>query len=455
MFESLSKRLSSAFRELTGKGRLSEKNIQDGLKQVKNSLLEADVALNVVNKLMDELKIKAIGQEVLESVNPGDMLIKIVQDELVKILGDGDDFSLNLRAKPPAIILLAGLQGTGKTTMAAKLGKMLLDTHKKSVMLVSADVYRPAAIDQLSTLATQANLQFYPSNPNEKPVDIVNAAKQKAQSMLIDILIVDTAGRTHIDQKMMNEISHIHTASQPIETLFVVDSMTGQDAANTAASFHKQLPLTGVILTKTDADSRGGAALSVRHITGKPIKFLGTGEKLDDIDVFDPERIAAQILGMGDIVSLVQQVEKGIDKKKSAELASKLKHGGGFNFNDLYSQLEQMKNAGGMEKIMSKLPGSFDLPDNAMKLGEKSTKKMQVIIDSMTEKEKVFTDLASLPRRKKRIAAGSGTTAADINQLMKEFKRMQKMMKRFKGKKMQKMMNKFSGMMSSDVDTPH
>ncbi len=447
MFDNLSDRLSSALKKVSGKGRISEQNVKDTLREVRMALLEADVALPVVKGFIAEIKARAMGQEVMNSLTPGQALIKIVNDELVKAMGEAND-GLNLAATPPAIILMAGLQGAGKTTSAGKLARYLIEREKKKVTLVSADVYRPAAIEQLKTLAGEVGAEFFPSDPSQKPVDIANNAIAAAKKQFADVVIVDTAGRLAIDEAMMAEIQQLHKAIDPVETLFVVDSMTGQDAANTAKAFHDALPLTGVILTKADGDARGGAALSIRQITGKPIKFIGMGEKTDALEPFHPDRIASRILGMGDVLSLIEEVERKVDKQKAEKLAKKITKGKGFDLEDFRDQLIQMKNMGGLTAMMDKLPGMGQIPDQIKnKVNDKETIKMEAIINSMTPKERQFPQIIK-GSRKKRIAAGSGTQVQDINRLLKQFTQMQKMMKKMKGKGgMMKMMRGMKGMM--------
>lgn len=447
MFANLSERLTRVLKNLSGRGRLTEENIKETMRDIRMALLEADVALPVVKEFIDQVQIKAIGVEVLDSLSPGQALIKLVNDELVKLMGDHCD-SLNLQTQPPAIILMAGLQGSGKTTTVAKLALWLKSSQKKSVLVVSADVYRPAAIDQLQTLAKQVDVEFYPSQPNQDPVHIAQAAIQAAKSKLMDVIIIDTAGRLHIDEQMMAEIKRLHSAVQPTETLFVVDSMTGQDAANTAAAFNDALPLTGVILTKTDGDARGGAALSIRQITKKPIKFIGIGEKIDALEPFYPDRIASRILGMGDVVSLVEDVEKHIDREKAEKLAKKIKKGKTFDLEDFRDQLKQVTKMGGIMGIVSKLPGIGGLPQAAKdKLNDKVLVEIEAIINSMTPKERRFPDLIK-GSRKRRIALGSGTDIQTVNRLLKQFTMMQKMMKKFsKQGGMMKLMRGLQGKM--------
>ncbi|QLH42533.1 MAG: signal recognition particle protein [Coxiellaceae bacterium] len=446
MFQSLTERLTQTLKNLSGQGRLTENNIKDTLREVRVALLEADVSLKVAEAFIEDIRTKAIGQEVLKSLRPGDALIKIVHDELVATLGESLA-ELNLQTQPPAVILMAGLQGSGKTTTVAKLANWLKQNKQKSVLLVSADVYRPAAIDQLATLAKQIDVEFFPSDPSQKPVAIAEAAIGHARRKFIDVVIIDTAGRMHIDADMMDEIKKIHAAIKPIETLFVVDSMTGQDAINTAKAFNETLPLTGVILTKTDGDTRGGAALSIRKITGKPIKFMGVGEKIDAIEPFYPDRLASRILGMGDILSLVEQAQHKIDVKKAEKIAKKLKKGQGFDLEDFRDQLQQMRKLGGMSSILSKLPGLGQLPPQAKQmLDDKSFIRMEAIINSMTPKERLFPAVIN-GSRKRRIAVGSGTEVQDVNRLLRQYEQMQKMMKKLKGGNMMKMLGKFKGIL--------
>src|SRR5690554_1883632 len=420
MFESLTQRLSGTIERLRGRGRLTEENIREATREVRIALLEADVALPVVSALIEKIKVRAVGQEVLKSLTPGQALIKVVRDELTAVMGAAAaDFNLNVPA--PAVVLMAGLQGAGKTTTVGKLAKLLKEKRKKKVMVVSADVYRPAAIEQLKTLAAQVDVRFFPSEASQKPVDIVRAAVEDARKSFIDVLLVDTAGRLAIDEAMMAEIKQLHAAVNPVETLFVVDAMTGQDAANTAKAFSEALPLTGVVLTKTDGDARGGAALSVRYITGRPIKFIGTGEKVDGLDVFHPDRIASRILDMGDVLSLVEQVEQQVDRDKAQKLAEKVAKGKRFDLNDMRDQLEQMQGMGGIHGLMDKLPGMGQIPDAVKnQVTGKEVPRMVAIINSMTKKERRNPALLNGSRRK-RIAAGSGVTPADVNKLMKQY----------------------------------
>lgn len=447
MFDSLSERLNKVLKNISGKGRITEDNIQATLRQVRMALLEADVALPVVKEFVTKIKYRALGKEVKSSLSPGQAFIKIVQSEMVKAMGEANE-TLDLKAKPPAIVLMAGLQGAGKTTSSAKLARYLMEREKKSVMMVSADVYRPAAIEQLERVSQEVGASFFPSNVEQKPIDIAKAAIKQAKKEFADVLIVDTAGRLAVDEEMMSEIKSLHQAISPVETLFVVDSMTGQDAANTAKAFDEALPLTGVILTKADGDARGGAALSIRHITGKPIKFIGMGEKLDALEPFHPDRIAQRILGMGDVLSLIEEVERKVDKKKAEKLAKKVMKGAGFDLEDFREQLVQMKSMGGLTGMMDKLPGMGNIPQAAKdQMNDKITIRMEAMINSMTPKERAFPEMIK-GSRKKRIAMGSGTEIQDVNRMLKQFKQMQKMMKKMKGKGgMMKMMRGMKGMM--------
>lgn len=446
MFENLSERLSQTLRNVSGRGRLTEDNIKDTLREVRMALLEADVALPVVKTFVSQVKARAVGTEVSKSLQPGQVFIKIVQSELEAVMGEANE-KLNLATQPPAVVLMAGLQGAGKTTSVGKLAKYLTEREKKKVMVVSADVYRPAAIKQLETLATETGVEFFPSTILQKPIDIVNDAIESARKQFFDVLLVDTAGRLHVDGDMMDEIKALHSAVNPVETLFVVDAMTGQDAANTAKAFNEALPLTGVILTKADGDARGGAALSVRHITGKPIKFIGMGEKLDALEPFHPERIASRILGMGDVLSLIEEVERKVDKDKAQKLARKVQKGKGFDLQDFKEQLEQMRNMGGMMGMIDKMPGMGGMSDKIKdQANDKQFTQMEAIINSMTPGERERPDVIK-GSRKRRIAAGSGTQIQDVNRLLKQFTQMQKMMKKMKGGGMKKMMRQMKGMM--------
>ncbi|MBN8790944.1 MAG: signal recognition particle protein [Stenotrophomonas nitritireducens] len=449
MFESLTQRLSGTIERLRGRGRLTEENIREATREVRIALLEADVALPVVQALIEKIKVRAVGQEVLKSLTPGQALIKVVRDELTAVMG-AQASDLNLNVPAPAIILMAGLQGAGKTTTVGKLAKHLKEKRKKKVMVVSADVYRPAAIEQLKTLAEQVGVLFFPSAAEQKPVDIVRAAIDDARKSFADVLIVDTAGRLAIDEAMMAEIKALHAVVNPAETLFVVDSMTGQDAANTAKAFGEALPLTGVVLTKTDGDARGGAALSVRYVTGKPIKFTGTGEKVDGLDVFHPERVASRILDMGDVLSLVEQVEQQVDKDKAQKLAEKVAKGKKFDLNDMRDQLEQMQNMGGIGGLMDKLPGLGQVPEHLKQQVSQSKEvpRMIAIINSMTKKERRNPGLLNGSRRA-RIARGSGTQPADVNKLMKQYMQMEKMMGKLAGGGMKGMLRNMKGMLGA------
>ena len=434
MFESLTDRLSRTLKNLRGQGRLSEDNIRDSLREVRMALLEADVALPVVKDFIDAVREKALGKEVISSLSPGQALIKIVNDELVAIMGESQA-GIDLNRKPPVIVLMAGLQGAGKTTTVAKLARRLREVEKKSVMVTSADVYRPAAIEQLRTLSQEVGVDFFPSSSDQNPVAIARDAVAAAARAGTEVLIVDTAGRLAIDQQMMDEIRAIHDAIDPAETLFVVDSMTGQDAANTAKAFNDTLPLSGVVLTKTDGDARGGAALSVRHITGKPIKFIGSGEKTDALEAFHPDRIASRILGMGDILSLVEQAQEKVDHEKAERLARKVKKGKGFDLEDLRDQFTQMENMGGLGSLMDKLPGMGSGVAQAMQnpAHTKQMKRMVAIIDSMTPLERRRPEVIN-GSRKRRVAQGSGTQIQDVNRLLKQHKQMQRMMKKMGSK---------------------
>ena len=453
MFESLTQRLSGTIERLRGRGRLTEENIREATREVRIALLEADVALPVVQALIERIKVRAVGQEVLRSLSPGQALIKVVRDELTTVMGS-TAADLNLNVPAPAVILMAGLQGAGKTTTVAKLAKHLKDRRKKKVMVVSADVYRPAAIEQLKTLAQQVDVLFFASDASQKPEAIVRAAIDDARKSYVDVLIVDTAGRTSIDDAMMAEIKALHAAVSPVETLFVVDSMTGQDAAVTAKHFSEALPLTGVVLTKTDGDARGGAALSVRYITGKPIKFIGISEKPDGLDVFHPERVASRILDMGDVLSLVEQVEQQVDKDKAQKLAEKVAKGKKFDLNDMRDQLEQMQSMGGLSGLMDKLPGMGQIPDAVKaQVTGKEVPRMVAIINSMTKKERRNPALLNGSRRA-RIAKGSGLTPADVNKLMKQFQQMEKMMSKMGRGGMKGLMRGMQGMMGGRPGMP-
>ena len=446
MFENLTNRLSDSLKTISGKGAITENNIQDTLREVRMALLEADVALPVVKEFIEHVKTRALGQKVASSLNPGQQFIKIVQAELEALMGEKNE-ALNLATQPPAVILMAGLQGAGKTTSVAKLARFLKAREKKKVLVVSADIYRPAAIDQLKTLAAEVDVHFYPSDPKQSPTEIAEGALKAARQQFMDVLLVDTAGRLHIDEQLMAEIRQLHRTLNPVETLFVIDAMIGQDAVNTAKAFNEALPLTGVILTKVDGDARGGAALSVRHVTGKPIKFMGVGEKTDGLEPFHPDRIASRILGMGDVLSLIEEVEQKVDKKKAEKLAKKVIKGKRFDLNDLKEQLQQMKNLGGFSSMLDKLPGMGGMAQMAEQanLGGQ-LQKMEVIIDSMTPKERSNPDILN-GSRKRRITQGSGTTIQDLNRLLKQHKQMAKMTKKMKGKGMKNMLRGLEGQM--------
>jgi signal recognition particle subunit SRP54 len=444
MFDNLSQRLQVTLKRLRGQGRLTEENTREALREVRMALLEADVALPVVKDFIEHVRAKAAGQEVLASLTPGQALIKVVHDELVALMGAANE-KLNLAVRPPAVILVAGLQGSGKTTTVAKLARFLRERENKSVMVVSADVYRPAAIEQLQKLAATVGAEFFPSRPDQKPVDIARHAVEEARKRMMDVLIVDSAGRLHVDAPMMQEIRAVHAALEPVETLFVVDSMTGQDAVNTAKAFNEALPLTGVILTKTDGDARGGAALSIRQVTGKPIKFMGVGEKPAALEAFYPDRVAARILGMGDVLGLVEQASQAADQEKAQEFAQKLAKGKGFDLEDFRDQLLQMEKMGGLASLMEKLPGAGEVSEAAKsQLGDRQVRRLVAIINSMTPQERSNPD-AIRGSRKRRIAAGSGTQVQDVNRLLKQFDQMQKVMKRMGKGGLQRMLRDVKG----------
>jgi signal recognition particle subunit SRP54 len=446
MFENLTSRLSKSLKNISGKGRLSHANIQDALRDVRKALLEADVALPIVKDFVDKVRKRAVGQEVARALSPSQQFIKIVQDELTAMMGDSNE-SLNLAAQPPAVVLMAGLQGAGKTTSVAKLAKFLQEREKKKVMVVSADVYRPAAIKQLETLAAEVGAVFFPSSTDQKPEAIAKDAIAAAKRQHLDVVIVDTAGRLAIDDAMMAEIQGLQKAINPIETLFVIDAMIGQDAVNTAQAFNEALPLTGIILTKADGDARGGAALSVRVTTGKPIKFLGMGEKVDALEPFHPDRIASRILGMGDVLSLIEDAERNIDKEKAQKLVDKVQKGTRFDLDDLKEQLQQMGSMGGMSGMLEKMPGMGNMTQMVEQANMGGQfKKMEIIIDSMTSVERKNPDILN-GSRKRRITQGSGTHLQDLNRLLKQHKQMAKVMKKMKGGGMKKMMQGLGGMM--------
>ncbi|MGL6039735.1 MAG: signal recognition particle protein [Deefgea sp.] len=444
MFENLSGRLGGVVKTLRGNARLTEDNMKDALREVRMALLEADVALPAVKQFIADVKVRAEGQEVVGSLTPGQALIGVVYEELTKLMGVQND-ALNLAAVPPAVILMAGLQGAGKTTTSGKLAKLLKETQKKKVLLVSADVYRPAAIEQLKTLAGQLSVDWFPSDVTQKPVDIALAAIDHAKRHFYDVLIVDTAGRLAVDEAMMAEIKALHAAVNPIETLFVVDAMQGQDAVNVAQAFNATLPLTGIVLTKMDGDSRGGAALSVRHVTGKPIKFLGTGEKLTGLEPFHPDRMASRVLGMGDVLSLIEDVKNSVDEAEALKMMKKVKSGKGFDLEDFKTQIQQMKKMGGMSALMDKLPGNMAAMADSQ-VSDKSVARIEGIINSMTPLERRKPELLKASR-KRRIATGAGVSVQEVNRLLKQFEQTQKMMKQFAGGGMAKMMRGLKGMM--------
>ena len=438
MFDNLTDRLSITLKKLKGQGRLTEDNIKETLREVRMALLEADVSLPVVTDFIERVKEGALGQDVQASLTPGQAMIKLVQAELVKVMGEANE-GLNLKAVPPAVILMAGLQGAGKTTTVAKLGRWLQENQKKKVGVVSADVYRPAAIKQLEMLANEVDLVFFDSDLSQQPIDIAKNAIEAAKKKFLDVIIIDTAGRLHIDDEMMGEIKALHAAINPVETLFVVDSMTGQDAAITAKAFNDALPLTGVILTKADGDARGGAALSIRHVTGKPIKFIGVGEKTDALEPFHPDRIASRILGMGDMMSLIEEIEQKVDKEKAEKFARKMQKGKGFDLEDFREQLQQMQSMGGVSSLLDKLPGMSSIPQEMKdKVNDKELARQIAVINSMTFKERRYPDLIK-GNRKKRIAAGCGQQLQDVNRILKQYLMMQKMMKKFKSGNMSNM----------------
>lgn len=450
MFNNLSERLSQSLRHISGRGRLTEDNIKDTLREVRMALLEADVALPVVKDFIHKVKERALGVEVNKNLNPGQVFVKIVQSELEAAMGEAN-VPLNLATQPPAVILMAGLQGAGKTTSVAKLARHLKEKQKKKVLVVSADIYRPAAIAQLERLAADVGVEFFPSATDQQPVAIATAAIDYARKKFFDVVLVDTAGRLAVDEAMMAEIQQLHQSIQPIETLFVVDAMTGQDAANTAKAFNQALPLTGIILTKVDGDARGGAALSIRHITGQPIKFLGVGEKNDALEPFHPDRIASRILGMGDVLSLIEEVEQKVDREKAEKMAKKVLKSGKFSLEDFREQLVQMRNMGGMMGLMNKLPGMGQMAGQMQgQLDDKMTVRMEAIISSMTPHEREYPDVLK-GSRKRRIAAGAGVQVQDVNRLLKQFSQMQKMMKKMKGGGMAKMLRQMGGRMPPGI----
>ena len=447
MLDNLTNRFYSVFKNIRGVATLNEENIKPALREVRLALLEADVALPVVRDFINNVKEKAVGQEINDNLTAEQAFITIVNQAMIELMGK-ENSKLDLAVAPPAVVLMAGLQGAGKTTTVGKLAKLLKTVDKKKkILVVSADVYRPAAIEQLRLLAEQVQVDFFPSDTTQRPVDIALAALNHAKRGFYDVLMVDTAGRLSIDQEMMDEIKALHAAVNPVETLFVVDAMLGQDAVNTAQAFNEALPLTGVVLTKMDGDSRGGAALSVRQVTGKPIKFIGVGEKIDGLEAFHPDRIASRVLGMGDVLTLVEDVQKGIDEAAAAEMAKKLRKGKSFDLNDFKAQIQQMRNMGGLENLMSKMPGEIGQLSKQIPEGtaEKAMGHVEAIINSMTPKERANPALIKASR-KRRIAAGSGTTVQEVNKMLNQFEQSQKMMKMFSGQNMRKLMSMAKGM---------
>lgn len=455
MFENLTERLNKSFQKLLKGGKLKEEHIKDSLKEVRKALLEADVSLSVVKDFIHRVQEKAIGQEITKHLSPAQQFVKIVHEELTHVMGDAE-VPLNLNTNPPGGIVLAGLQGSGKTTVAGKLSKWLIEQKKKTVFLVPLDIYRPAAVDQLKTLAKDLNVNCFDTDLNKSPVISAQEALLQAKKQAVDVVIFDTAGRLHIDDKMMAEIKAIYAAVKPIETLFVVDSMTGQDAANTARAFNEALPLTGVILTKTDGDARGGAALSIRQITGKPIKFIGTGEKLDALELFYPERQASRILGMGDMLTLIEEMERKVDKEKAEKLATKIKKGQGFDLADLRDQLKEMMNLGGISSMMDKLPGMSAVPQTIKsKVDNKEIKRSIAVLDSMTLKERFNPPLiVNSGARKRRVAAGAGVSLQEVNKVLKQHEQMQKMMKKVAHKGFHKMLRGLQGKLPPNMQFP-
>ena len=451
MFDHLSQRLAKVVKTMRGEARITETNSADMLREVRLALLEADVALPVVREFMARVKERALGEEVVGSLTPGQALVGVVQKELTQIIGGSTEATaaeLNLATIPPAIILMAGLQGAGKTTTVGKLAKWLKEKHKKKVLVVSADIYRPAAIQQLQTVASQVDADFFPSSAEQAPVAIAQAAIQWAKTHYHDVLIVDTAGRLAVDEAMMSEIRALHQAIAPAETLFVVDAMTGQDAVNTAKAFAEALPLTGIVLTKLDGDARGGAALSVRFMTGQPIKFVGVGEKLDGLEPFYPERMAQRILGMGDILALVEEAQKSVDMAEAQKMADKLKKGGGFDLNDFKMQMSQMKKMGGLSGLIDKLPAQMQAAAGQANMGmaEKQVRRMEGIINAMTPQERSKPELIKASR-KRRIATGAGVPVQEVNRLLNQFDQVQGMMKKMQKGGMAKMLRGMKGMM--------
>lgn len=446
MLDNLTQRLTKVAKTIRGHARLTDDNIRESMREVRMALLEADVALPVVKAFVDRVREKAVGQEVIGSLSPGQALVGVVHDELRALMG-GEHEGINLATQPPAVVLMAGLQGAGKTTTTGKLGKMLRERQKKKVLVVSVDVYRPAAIEQLKTVAAQAGVEFFPSTTTQKPVDIAQAALSHARKHFFDVVLVDTAGRLAIDEAMMAEIKALHAAIKPVETLFVVDAMLGQDAVNTAQAFNEALPLTGVVLTKLDGDARGGAALSVRHVTGKPLKFAGVGEKLDGLEEFHPDRMASRILGMGDILGLVEDARRGVDEDEAKAFAKKLKSGKGFDLNDFKAQIGQMRKMGGLSSLMDKMPAQFAQAAGQLQGGaeEKMVGRVEAIINSMTPTERTKPEILKASR-KRRIASGAGVSVQEVNRLLKQFEQTQKVMKQFSKGGMGKMMRGMKGM---------
>ena len=433
MFETLTERMSATLGRLRGRGRLTESNVREALREVRMALIEADVAVDVVAAFTERVREKVLGQEVLKSLTPDQEVVRAVRDELRSLMG-GENAGLALHVPPPAVFLVAGLQGTGKTTTVAKLARWLGNEHGRKVLVTSCDVYRPAAIEQLRVLASEAEVDFFPSRPDEDPVGIATRAIEEARRRFRDAVVLDTAGRMHVDARMMDEVQRIHAAAKPVETLFVVDSMTGQDAATAARAFDRMLPLSGVILTKTDGDARGGAALSVREVTGKPVKFVGSGEKIDAFQPFHPERMASRILGMGDVLSLIEEAEQKIDRDKAQKFADKFAKGQRFDLEDFGEQIRQMRSMGGISSLVDKLPGGGQLPVHARpRMDDAELVRLEAIINSMTVQERRFPALVK-GSRKRRIAAGSGTRVQDVNRLLKQLAQMQKMMKRMRRK---------------------
>ena len=447
MLDNLTQRLSRVVKTLRGQARLTEDNIAEALREVRMALLEADVALPVVKDLIARIREKAVGQEVIDSLTPGQALVGIVHRELTELMG-GAHSGLNLAVQPPAVVLMAGLQGAGKTTTTGKLGKLLRERMKKKVLTVSADVYRPAAIQQLKLVAEQAGIDFFPTQPSDKPADIAAAVLDFARKHYYDVVLFDTAGRLAIDEAMMREVAELHSALQPVETLFVVDAMLGQDAVNTARAFDEALPLTGVVLTKLDGDARGGAALSVRHVTGKPLKFAGVGEKLTGLEEFHPERMASRILGMGDVLGLIEEAQRGVDQEKAREFAQKLKSGKGFNLNDFKEQIGQKRKMGGISSLLDKLPAQFAqaAQQAGSQVEDKTVRRLEGIINSMTPQERAKPELIKASR-KRRIATGAGVQVQEVNRLLNQFEQTQKMMKQFSKGGLQKMMKGMKGML--------